>query len=563
MDGLLRPELAISSKMTNKVTRREFMGLVGGVGSIGALALASGEPKRIVKSSQSAIAALDSNYLQVAGAYVDAADEYRDSLGVKKLPVGQPKYTVNSNYQRFDSTGLMSSSVHDWYVVNKAKAKVDQSWYTRMEAIEKQMGTSLVADDTTKSQVAAKHLANGDSGWTLLDQAFSGSVGMICSNVTYPATPGMGINNPILWGSDVNQPARGFQSWYPLVNPTYKSLGVPKYQVTDPAEMSRLVKKVGTNFGADLIRVGELDRRWVWTHWYDYIYGHTAHPMYFSDEADCPRDANGNEYTVPTILSDGTQIIPSTMNRVICMTLGEKSEYYATCPEPFYSASNTRQYSKAEMYNAMMATFIRGLGYSAIPILNDTGSKIPSMMDAGIGEQSRIDARIATPEFGTMVRMYEMITDLPLAVDNPIDFQFTEFCQDCKKCAIACPGKALSMETNMTDGSSPNDVEAPLDMVNNTGKTTYYGNRLLCYHGAALVGSGCAICKRACPWNHKSSDMHDRGKWMAINLGGTGRTALLDMYDAFGYGQEVPASNWWNSPIRPASGWSTIKDSEE
>jgi len=148
-------------------------------------------------------------------------------------------------------------------------------------------------------------------------------------------------------------------------------------------------------------------------------------------------------------------------------------------------------------------------------------------------------------------------------VDNPIDFQFTEFCQDCKKCAIACPGKALSMETNMTDGSTPNDVKAPLDMMNTTGKTTYYGNRLLCQYGTALVGGGCAICKRVCPWAHKSSDLHDKGKWMAINLGGVGRTALLDMYDAFGYGQNVPASAWWNSPIRPTSGWSTIKDSEE
>lgn len=541
------------------------MGLVGGVGAVGALALAAGEPMRVVKSSQSSLAALDSNYLQAtAQPYLDAADEYRAGLGVKKLPVGQPKYTVDrTKCTRFDSTGLVQTSVGDWYYTNKKIANVDPSFYTRMEAIEAQTGTNWGDDVTLSASVAATHLQNNDSGWTLLDQAMTGAVGIICSGAVYPATPGMGIPNAVKWECNVNQPARGYQSWYPLATPTYQSLKVPKYQVTDPTEMTNILRKVGTNFGADILRVGELDRLWVWNHWYDFDYTHQAYPIYFSDEPDAPLDENGNQYTTPTILSDGTQIIPATMNRVIAVAMGEKAEYYATCPEPFYSGSNTRIYSKAEVYNAMMATFIRGLGYNAIPLLNDTGCKIPSMIDAGIGEQTRIDARLATPEHGTIVRLYEMITDLPLTVDNPIDFQMSEFCQDCKKCAQACPGKALSMETNMTDGSSPNDVGAPLDMVNTTGKTTWYGNRLLCHHGASLVGSGCAICKRVCPWNHMSSDLHDRGKWMAINLGGTGRSALLDMYDAFGYGKEVPASNWWNSPARPVSGWTTIKDAVE
>ena len=99
--------------------------------------------------------------------------------------------------------------------------------------------------------------------------------------------------------------------------------------------------------------------------------------------------------------------------------------------------------------------------------------------------------------------------------------------------------------------------------INTTGKTTYYGNRLYCDHGTALVGGGCAICKRACPWNHKASSMHDQGKWAAINLGGVGRSMLLDLYDAFGYGQEIPATNWWNGPVQPITGYTTIRDATE
>jgi len=543
------------------------MGLVGGVSAVGALALAAGEPTRIAKSSQDALAALDSNYLQSAGAQLDSMDEYRASQGVKLLPVGQPKYTVNNNvYQRFDSTWLMTSNVEDWYVTNKSIAKVDPSFYTLLAGYETKNGTSIPADMTLGAQVSKQYLTSDKAGWSLLDQTFFGAVGVLTGypqNATYPATPGMGVPTDVLWPTNVNQPARGYQSWKPLVKPEYQVLGVPKYEVTDPTQMNNIIKKVVMMFGGDLVRVAKLDRRWMWTTWYDYTFTHQAHPFYFTDEPGCPTDANGQAYTVPTILDDGTQIVPAAMQYVVSIGMGEQANFYDAVPEPFAHVSNLRTYSRMTNVGVMLATFIRGLGYNAIPMLNDTGAHIPIALDAGIGEQSRIDGRVSTPEFGTLTRVYALITDLPMSLDNPVDFQMTEFCTDCKKCAIACPGKALSLETDMTDGTSPNDINAPIPNINTAGKTTWYGNRLNCVHGTALVGNICAICKRACPWNHVSNPWHDRGKWAAINLGSTGRAALLDLYDAFGYGQEVPATKWWNEPVKRIAGYSHLRDTEE
>lgn len=522
------------------------------------MAILSGEPKAIAKSTESALAAMDANYNTPAQKNLDALEEYRASLGVKKRAIGDPKFTVNSNYQRFNDAALFQSSVKDWYVTNKDKATVPADYYTRFAALEQQNGITLANDASIKSKAAADNYDK--PGWTLLDYAFAGAIGTISGAVTFKAQPGRSNPNNLVWPTSVNQAGLGYMSWYDLKTPTYQSMKLPKYEVTDPSLMSHIVKKTAMMFGWDEVGITTLDRRWVWTTWYDSTYTHTSYPVYFTDEPGCPTDENGQAYTVPTVLDDGTEIIPKEMNNVIAFHMGEQTEFYDTCPEEFYAVSNGRAYSKAAVAGSMMATFIRNLGYNAIPMLNDSASHIPMVIEAGLSEQSRIDARTVSPEFGALCRAYAMFTDLPLAPDNPIDFQLSQFCQECKKCATNCPGHALSMETDMTDGSEPNDVGAPLDLINTTGKTTYYGNRLKCDWGASTTGGGCAICKRSCPWNHKASSLHNDGKWAAINLGGVGRGMLLDMYEAFGYGQELPATKWWDKPVIPISGYTTIED---
>jgi len=88
---------------------------------------------------------------------------------------------------------------------------------------------------------------------------------------------------------------------------------------------------------------------------------------------------------------------------------------------------------------------LSGLGYEAIPCVNDTAQSIPFALDAGLGELSRLN-KLVTPEFGPAVRLCKVFTDMPMAYDKPIDFGLVEFCKGCKKCAEACPSRALSFD---------------------------------------------------------------------------------------------------------------------
>jgi hypothetical protein len=79
----------------------------------------------------------------------------------------------------------------------------------------------------------------------------------------------------------------------------------------------------------------------------------------------------------------------------------------------------------------LLACFIRGLGYQAIPCGNDTALSVPLAMAAGLGESSRMGLLI-TPKFGSRVRICKLFTDLPLESDDYRPFWVHQFCQTCK-----------------------------------------------------------------------------------------------------------------------------------
>ncbi|MBW2263354.1 MAG: reductive dehalogenase, partial [Deltaproteobacteria bacterium] len=205
-------------------------------------------------------------------------------------------------------------------------------------------------------------------------------------------------------------------------------------------------------------------------------------------------------------------------------------------PTAIGSAGTTLGYSRCEMLVGGLAEFIRGLGYTAIPSVNDLGSSVAIAVDAGLGELARTN-RLVTPEFGPNVRLAKVLTDLPLAVDGPVSFGVREFCRVCKRCAEACPAQCISYKDDP-------DFEVR-GKWNNPGHEAWFEDAMKCLEFWSTSSCDCTTCIAVCPWSKK-----DRTMIHSIVKAAGARIPALDglftaMDGAFGYGRQRDPAAWW------------------
>jgi epoxyqueuosine reductase len=104
---------------------------------------------------------------------------------------------------------------------------------------------------------------------------------------------------------------------------------------------------------------------------------------------------------------------------------------------------------------------------------------------AGIGWSGK-NCSILTPEFGSWVYLGEMITDLPLPPDKPVE----ESCGDCTRCIDACPTGALV---------GPGQLNAQVCISYVTQTKGLVEEDLMMKIGNRLYG--CDTCQIVCPVN--------------------------------------------------------------
>ena len=191
-------------------------------------------------------------------------------------------------------------------------------------------------------------------------------------------------------------------------------------------------------------------------------------------------------------------------------------------------------YSNSAFISVMLADYIRRLGYPARAhhVTDYQVAVSPILLWAGLGEMCRAGDVVLNPFLGTRFKAAIVTTDLPLAIDKPIDFGLQDFCSKCEKCAKYCPSGAISFGKDtriMHNGYQKWD----LDVKKCTQQRI--GNKL---------GSGCSVCIQVCPWNKPYTPFHRFIQWTMINIPFARRFAVWGD-DLLGYGKPDLKYKWW------------------
>ena len=276
-----------------------------------------------------------------------------------------------------------------------------------------------------------------------------------------------------------------------------------------PEAAAEEVKRVARGFGADLVGITYNDVRWLYTKKCSDISG-----------AERPND------------------ITPDLPHVIVTAQSMDYELIRTVPSALSGAATGLGYSHDALVVLSTAQYIRNLGYNAVASMNDSSLAIPFALKAGLGEYGR-HGLLITKEFGPRVRLGKIFTDLPLAIDQPIRFGVKEFCEICRRCAQACPVKAISHDAPSTEVYNQSNLKG-------VRKWSIDGEK--CFGFWVGQNSDCSICIRVCPYNK------DYSKWWVRagrRLAGTPLRRLMLWLDVkLGFGQRMPPKRWWQGQSR-------------
>ncbi|WP_119072649.1 reductive dehalogenase [Aggregatilinea lenta] len=316
---------------------------------------------------------------------------------------------------------------------------------------------------------------------------------------------------------------------------TPEQRGVPRWEGT-PDEAAHIVKVALRQMGAASVGIVHLDER--------------TRKLIYAVDADGKRiEFEDVEQAYETAQK---RVIPNRAEWVIVYAVQMSEDALRRAPTKIAEFGTQSAYQRGLLIQNGLQEFLHGLGYQGLGevVLNGLGISPALAVMGGLGELSRQN-RVITPEYGPMVRLFKLVTDLPLAADRPIDAGITRFCKTCKKCAEACPPSALSFDTE--------PGWTPVGEWSNPGHQAWFENSLRCrrfwYEEA---GTNCGICFAVCPFTKQGKSFMHQFVHMQIATAPTVNSLTRSMDDAFGYGVRKDPDAWWNLDL-PEYGIDTTK----
>jgi reductive dehalogenase len=269
-------------------------------------------------------------------------------------------------------------------------------------------------------------------------------------------------------------------------------------ELGDPRRNADAIKALGYWFGADLVGVCEASE-WMW-------YSHK---------------------------DDGTPIEPYHRYAVVMLIdQGFETMEGASGDDWISGAQSMRAYMRGAEIAGVMAAHLRRLGYPARSQTNADSDilQIPPTLMAGLGELSRIGELVLSPFVGPRFKTVVLTTDLPLAVDRPIDFGLQDFCAKCTKCARECPCMAIPF--------------GPKVMFNGYEMWKPDVEKCAKYRVTNAKGSACGRCMKTCPFNTEGLLAHRLFLWLAIHVPAS-RAWIARLDDRVANGSINPTKKWW------------------
>ena len=169
----------------------------------------------------------------------------------------------------------------------------------------------------------------------------------------------------------------------------------------------------------------------------------------------------------------------------ICIGLDMNRAEMAHIPHERAAAEVMRVYREVSRVAIGVAATIRAMGWPARAYGNPNATDIlhiPLAVRAGLGQLGKHGSMISR-EHGSNFRLAAVLTDLPMALDEPVDIAVDDLCVDCVRCVIDCPADAISNEKQLVRGEHKWYVDF---------------DRCIPYF---VKTYGCAICIEVCPWS--------------------------------------------------------------